>query len=72
MTMHSTTKASPATILPKTDYARWRLKSERGRQTWHYLETDDGLAEWPQTIYDKYHLGMDLVRSLVLSAPRQS
>ncbi|KAI5813548.1 terpenoid cyclases/protein prenyltransferase alpha-alpha toroid [Pyronema omphalodes] len=43
----------------KTDYTRWRLKSERGRQTWHYLETDEQLAAWPQTVYDKYHLGLD-------------
>ena len=49
----------------KTDYTRWRLKSERGRQTWHYLETDEELAAWPQTAYDKYHLGMNTVRRVV-------
>lgn len=48
--------------MSKTDYTRWRLKTERGRQTWHYLESGEELAAWPQTTYDKYHLGMDTVR----------
>ncbi|KAA8912435.1 terpenoid cyclases/protein prenyltransferase alpha-alpha toroid [Sphaerosporella brunnea] len=48
-----------ATALPKTDYSRWRLKTHEGRQTWHYLETDEQLAAWPQATYDKYHLGLD-------------
>ncbi|RDW84763.1 terpene cyclase family member protein [Coleophoma cylindrospora] len=41
----------------RTDYTRWRLLDERGRQTWHYL-TDDEAVKWPQTIADKYHLGL--------------
>lgn len=45
----------------KTDHTRWRLKDDRGRQTWHYLETDDELKEWPMTIADKYFLGLDTV-----------
>lgn len=53
---------SPASApLPKTDYTRWRLKTEDGCQTWHYLETDAELSAWPQTTYDKYHLGLDTV-----------
>ena len=56
--------ASP--VLQKTDYTRWRLKTEDGRQTWHYLDSDEHLAAWPQTTYDKYHLGMDTVRLLLL------
>lgn len=46
----------------KTDYTRWRLKDERGCQTWHYLETEDEIEQWPQSLADKWHLGIDLVR----------
>jgi lanosterol synthase len=46
----------------KTDYTRWRLKDERGCQTWHYLETEHEIEQWPQTLADKWHLGLDLVR----------
>ena len=46
---------------PKTDYKRWRLEDDRGRQTWHYLHSDDELKQWPQTTADKYHMGMDTV-----------
>jgi hypothetical protein len=45
----------------KTDYTRWRLKDVAGRQTWHYLTTDEEVKEWPQTLADKWHLGMPLV-----------
>ncbi|KAF2702824.1 terpene synthase [Pleomassaria siparia CBS 279.74] len=44
----------------RTDYARWRLKNDRGVQTWHYLETDEENEAWPQTPADKWYLGMDL------------
>lgn len=46
---------------PKTDYSRWRLKDDRGRQTWHYLETDAEVKQWPMTTADKYHMGLDTV-----------
>ncbi|KAI9878912.1 MAG: Lanosterol synthase (Oxidosqualene--lanosterol cyclase) [Pleopsidium flavum] len=42
----------------KTDYSRWRLLDERGRQTWHYLVSDEELKTWPQSTADKYHLGL--------------
>lgn len=48
-----------------TDLGRWRLKAERGRQTWHYLTTDKELELWPQTYADKYYLGLSLVRHVV-------
>lgn len=44
-----------------TDKARWRLRSEGGRHTWHYLEDDEAAKEWPQSYADKYYLGMPLV-----------
>jgi len=47
----------------KTDYTRWRLLDERGRQTWHYLETDEQVKNWPQSAADKYHLGLSTVCS---------
>ncbi|CAG8086924.1 unnamed protein product [Penicillium nalgiovense] len=42
----------------KTDYTRWRLVDEEGRQTWRYLESDVENNEWPQSVADKYHLGL--------------
>jgi hypothetical protein len=41
----------------KTDYTKWRLLDEAGRQTWHYL-TDEQAKEWPQSFADKYFLNM--------------
>lgn len=46
----------------KTDYSRWRLLDEQGRHTWHYLTTEEQVKAWPQTIADKYHLGLPTVR----------
>lgn len=46
----------------RTDYTRWRLLDERGRQTWHYLSDDEEAEEWPQTIADKWFLGLPTVR----------
>lgn len=45
----------------KTDHTRWRLRNDDGRQTWHYLESDEELKAWPMTAADKYFLGMDTV-----------
>ena len=51
-----------------TDIQRWRLLDEAGRQTWHYLETDEEVKDWPQSTADRYHLGLPLVN--VTLAPR--
>lgn len=45
----------------KTDYTRWRLLDEDGRHTWHYLDDDEVARKWPQTLADKYYLGLPLV-----------
>jgi lanosterol synthase len=45
----------------RTDYTRWRLLDERGRHTWHYLEDDEDVKDWPQSIADKYFLGLPTV-----------
>ncbi|OAA59219.1 lanosterol synthase [Niveomyces insectorum RCEF 264] len=49
----------------RTDYTRWRLRAEDGCQTWHYLEKtgddeDDPAKAWPQSLADKYFLGLPL------------
>ena len=60
-------KQQNGTILPSvrkdetTDIQRWRLLDEAGRQTWHYLETDEEIKAWPQSTADRYHLGLSLV-----------
>jgi lanosterol synthase len=46
----------------RTDYSRWRLLDEKGRHTWHYLEDDEAVKNWPQTTADKYFLGLPTVR----------
>jgi len=45
---------------PTTDYTRWRMKADHGRQTWHYL-TEEQAKEWKQSTADKYFLGLDTV-----------
>ncbi|KAI1360132.1 terpenoid cyclases/protein prenyltransferase alpha-alpha toroid [Xylaria arbuscula] len=46
-------------IADKTDRTRWRLLDESGRLTWHYLENDKAAALWPQSVADKWYLGLD-------------
>jgi len=41
-----------------TDLTRWRLKVTEGRHCWYYLETEEEVAAWPQTVVDKFHLGL--------------
>ena len=55
------TKARGAEWEGGTDYSRWRMKDDRGTQTWHYLETDEEVEAWPQSTADKWYLGMDTV-----------
>ncbi|CAJ0756571.1 17186_t:CDS:1, partial [Entrophospora sp. SA101] len=45
-------------FVEKTDYSLWRLKVDHGRQTWHHLENKEEIENWPQTICDKYWLGI--------------
>ena len=48
---------------PFTDYSRWRLSAnDNGRHLWDYLSTDEECRERPQTVLDKFWLGMPLVR----------
>ncbi|KAF9477756.1 terpene synthase [Pholiota conissans] len=42
-----------------TDYSRWRLLvNDGGRHTWHYLRTDEEVANWPQNEVDRFWLGL--------------
>jgi len=50
----------------RTDYSRWRLQNDEGRQTWHYLEDDELVKDWPQTFADKYWLGLPIVRYSII------
>jgi len=50
--------------LERTDYSLWRLKVEHGRQTWHYI-TPQEAEQWPQSVPEKYHLGLETVPSPV-------
>lgn len=45
----------------KTDYSRWRLRDDRGCQTWHYLQSEEEVKAWPQSAADRYFLGMETV-----------
>jgi hypothetical protein len=44
----------------RTDYSRWRLEVEHGRQTWTYIDPSK-VSTWPQSIPEKYHLGLETV-----------
>ena len=51
-----------------TDLTRWRLKSADGRQVWHYL-SEEASKQTPQTLADKYWLGLPLVLPHLLHIP---
>lgn len=42
-----------------TDLSKWKLHNDRGRQTWHYSENQ---SPEEQKFYDRYFLGLDIVR----------
>lgn len=45
------------------DYSRWKLTyTEDGGHIWKYLKTDEEIQSLPQTVLDKYWLGLPLVR----------
>lgn len=58
---HAEKQSQDDSRLQKTDYTRWRLLDESGRQTWHYLTNDNEVKKWPQSVADKYHLGFPTV-----------
>lgn len=56
----------------RTDLSRWRLLDERGRQRWKYLRTKKEAEEWPQSTADRFHLGLSLVSTYVLTCESPS
>ena len=52
--------ASTVLVDPATDLERWRLLDEEGRHTWHYLTSDEEVRKWPQTVFDRHHLGLPI------------
>ena len=46
--------------IERTDYSRWRLEVEHGRQTWTYIDPSK-VSTWTQSIPEKYHLGLETV-----------
>lgn len=53
----------------KTDHTRWRMLDERGRQTWHYLESDEEVKKWPMSAADRWYLGLDTVSQFMILSP---
>lgn len=45
-----------------TDFKNWRLKVDEGAQIWHYLDSEEERKAWPQSLCEKYHLGLPIVR----------
>ncbi|EPE09142.1 lanosterol synthase [Ophiostoma piceae UAMH 11346] len=58
----NTNTSTKKTRLPeRTDLSRWRMRDDDdGCQTWHYLDDDAEAKKWPQTLADKYFLGLPL------------
>lgn len=46
------------------DKTRWRLKADDGRHTWHFLDDDEAVKQWPQSYAEKWYLDLPLVRAL--------
>ncbi len=62
MAKGATANGTSTALKEHTDKSRWRLLDEDGRQTWHYLEDDKEAEAWPQSVADKYFLGLPTVR----------
>lgn len=45
---------------PATDLSKWRLRCDRGRQTWEYLGEEEEESE--QSFIERHSLGLDTVR----------
>lgn len=53
-------RGGPYKTEPATDLSRWRLRSERGRQTWTYLAGEEAPGRG-QTALEAHSLGLDPV-----------
>ena len=52
-------KVHRGSIGPVTDVTKWRLRCEKGRQTWEYDEL--GNSKRDQSFIEKHALGLDTV-----------
>lgn len=55
-------RGGPQRTEPATDLEKWRLSNVDGRQTWHFLNSDDLYLQElnrPQTFLEKHLLGID-------------
>ena len=66
--VNGSVKGTQESFEPKTDLLRWRLKSDRGCHTWHYLSSDEEVKEWPISVAERWYLGLDTVREHVKSS----
>lgn len=55
-------RGGPYKTEPATDLSRWRLTNVEGRQTWRYLEGQEG-ADRAQSMLEALSLGLDTVGS---------
>lgn len=51
-------------VAEPVDRTRWRMKSDGGCHTWHFLDDDDAVKKWPQSYADKWYLDLPLVSVL--------
>lgn len=49
-------------LAEKTDKTKWRLNDDDSRLTWEYLADEEAAKERPQSLAEKYFLGLPLVR----------
>ena len=63
------TKRGATVLSGSTDRTRWRLLDEKGRHTWHYLQSDEEVKKWPQSTADKYFLNLPTVCSIQMTLP---
>ncbi|KAK5071511.1 Lanosterol synthase erg7A [Lithohypha guttulata] len=56
----------------KMDYSKWRIKDENGRHTWHYLDSEEQIRQWPQDVSTKYFLGLPTEQPDLRPATRPS
>lgn len=58
---HLEYEAKRQKVAEPVDKTRWRMKADGGRHTWHYLEDDAAVDEWPQSYADKWYMGLPMV-----------
>ena len=60
--IYDTANTTGPKLRKTTDRSRWRMRDVKGVQTWQYLEDDEAAKKWPQSIADKWYLGLPTVK----------